>query len=204
VDGAPFLLCAKRDEDLGMHREFGINELIQASFRVMPKEAQPAFASAQKYDLETKDNAADVAIGIATTAAAAIGASPIPFSDALLLAPTQLALIMRIAQIYNISMERATAVALTATAAATSVGKSFVGNLIKLIPGIGTGVGGLITGTVASAMTFGIGRAWKEVCKKIWTGEIDEEMLKNIDFITSLFMGFFKTASSEQLKRNGK
>jgi len=195
VDEKPFILCAEKDEALGMNTEFGIKELVQASFRLVPEYIQEAFGSAQIYDLEIKDLAADKAIKIATTAAASIGAIPVPFADAPGIIAAQTGMMMRIAQIYNLSFDRAFLVALAATSAASSAGRSLVGNLFKFIPLVGTVIGGLITGAVAGSVTFGVGKAWKDICRKFFTGELDQSALEKIDLISSLFLKSYKKNS---------
>ena len=62
------------------------------------------------------------------------------------------------------------------------------------------GVGGAISGSVAASMTYGIGKAWKEISRQIYTGDLSQEILGNIDFITELFLGVFKKSSGKKYK----
>src|SRR5215471_9195281 len=126
-----------------LHR-LGLQELLDATFRVAPQGVAAALTAAQKIDMGRKRAAANKAIGVAVTAAGAAGATPIPFSDAVILVPIQLSMMARISHIYDIKVDKATTAALAATAAATAGGRSLATGLIKLVPGVGAVVGGAI------------------------------------------------------------
>jgi len=200
VNSKPFLVCAEKDNDLGLNAEFGIKDLVDASFRAAPEYVMDSFAAAQIYDLEIKSESVEKAIKIATASATSIGAIPIPFSDAPGIAAAQVGMMMRIAHIYNLSVEKATLVALSATSVASATGKSIVGNLLKFIPGVGSVIGGLITGSIAGSMTYGIGKAWKDICRRVFVGELDETALQNFDFIASIFFKSYKKNSGSKYK----
>lgn len=152
---------------------FGLQELLDATFRVAPSAVEAAITAAQVFDTKRKSDAAHRAITVATTLAAGAGATPIPFSDAALLVPIQLAMMGKIAAVYDIELETATMAALAATTAATQVGRSAAGSLFKLIPVVGWVVGGAISASVASAITVAMGGAWLVICKRAAAGEID-------------------------------
>jgi len=152
---------------------YGLQELLDATFRLAPTVVEAAITAAQRVDMLRKNDAAQKAIALATTLAAGAGATPIPFSDAALLVPIQLAMMGKIAAIYDIELERAAIAALAATTAATQVGRSAAASLFKLIPVAGWVVGGAISASVASAITVAMGGAWHVICKRAYTGEID-------------------------------
>ena len=79
-------------------------------------------------------------------------AIPIPFSDATLLVPIQLGMMAKIAQLYKIKFDRAALMAIASTTAATQVGRATFTGLLKLVPGAGTVVGGVIGAGVASTL----------------------------------------------------
>ncbi len=73
----------------------------------------------------------------------------------------------------------------------SNLGKSLAGGLIKLIPGIGTLIGGVINAGVASLITSALGFAISticfESCKKIANGEsIDMSNVFGIEAIQTL------------------
>ena len=58
-----------------------------------------------------------------------------------------------IAVTYGVEVDRATTAAIAATTAASSGGRILAGSLLKLLPGLGSAVGGAINGAVAATLT---------------------------------------------------
>ena len=162
---------AMADEFTGQ-TAYGLQELLDATFRGAPSGVAHAITAAQRIDFVRKRDRAEVAIKAATGAATTAGASPIPFSDAAILVPIQLAMMASIAVTYGIPIERSTAASIAATAAATTAGRSLVGNLIKFVPGAGTAVAGTVNATVAGTFTYAMGHAWLRVCERLARGEL--------------------------------
>lgn len=171
VGARPFMTNALRDQftDQPAH---GLTDVLQATFRVAPEAVQGALAATQQIDLDLKAREAQKFIGATAAGAAAAAATPIPFSDATVLVPLQLAMMARIAQLYKLKFDRAAMMAVASTSAATVGGRLVVTNLIKLIPGAGTVAGGAISAGVASTFTFTMGQAWLVVCQKAAGGKI--------------------------------
>ncbi|MFT2704393.1 hypothetical protein ACMWP2_01655 [Helicobacter pylori] len=65
--------------------------------------------------------------------------------------------------------------------------KTIVANLIKCIPGVGSVVGAIISGTTATAITEGIGFAYLKALETCFNDEIGEVKLPAMDTIISLF-----------------
>ena len=57
--------------------------------------------------------------------------------------------------------------AIASTTAATQLGRATFTSLIKLIPGAGTIVGGVIGAGVASTFTYAMGQAWLTLCQRV-------------------------------------
>jgi GTP-binding protein EngB required for normal cell division len=83
-----YLTNAKADEFAGLPPH-GLQGLLDATFRAAPQGVQEALTAAQKIDLTRKRASADKAIAAAVASAMAAGATPIPFSDAVILVPLQ-------------------------------------------------------------------------------------------------------------------
>lgn len=192
VGGHPFLTNARADEFSGTPAH-GLQELLDATFRVAPEAVHGALAAAQTIDAKRKAKEAQKHIVIAAGAAAAAAASPIPFSDAAMLVPIQLGMMARIAQIYQIKFERAALLAVASTTAATQVGRATFTGLLKLVPGVGTAAGGAISAGVASTYTFAMGQAWAVVCQRVAAGKFAKagEVIDNRE-LNQLFMDEFK------------
>lgn len=143
----------------------GLKDLIEWSANAIENEDLRAkFIASQMADLEQKRSFAGKIIATATAAAAGIGAAPIPFSDAALLVPVQVAMISKIIDGYGVSSLAHISEAVIGDVIISNLGKSIVSNLLKVIPGIGTLVGGMISAGVASAVTGAIGLAVSEIC----------------------------------------
>lgn len=96
-------------------------------------------------------------IHAAALSAAIIGCSPIPFSDAVLLVPVQLTMMSRLHRIFGKSWSESLGKSLSRELIVVGLGKSAVGNVMKLIPGVGTVAGATVNATVASAITESLG-----------------------------------------------
>ncbi len=147
---------------------FGLQTLLDDTYRVAPLAAQQALTAAQVVDLSRKKKAAAGVVRQSAAAAAVIGATPIPFTDAAFLIPTQVTMIARITAAYGLprNSSRALAVAgsVVLTGGATLVGRSIASNLLKFVPG-GVIAGSAISGTVAATLTTTVGKAWSKVCE---------------------------------------
>lgn len=134
-----------------------------------------AFIASQMMSLKAKREAATARIAFYAAAAAGIGATPIPVSDAALLTPLQITMATNIIHIYGMENFATISKAMIGNIVISNLGKAFAGGLLKLIPGIGTWIGGLINAGVASLITSALGFAISEICydscKKIAKGE---------------------------------
>ncbi|ABL79809.1 MULTISPECIES: DUF697 domain-containing protein [unclassified Nocardioides] len=171
VDGLIHYTMALEDDFTGQ-AAYGLQELLDATFRGAPEGVAHAITAAQRIDFVRKRERAEKAIKAATGAATTAGASPIPFSDAAILVPLQIGMMASIAVTYGVPLERSTAASLAATAAATTAGRSLVTNLVKFVPGAGTMVAAPISATVAGTFTYAMGQAWLRVCERLARGEL--------------------------------
>ncbi|EOL45875.1 YcjF family protein [Enterococcus caccae] len=129
----------------------------------------------------------------ASLTAAIIGCSPIPFSDAILLVPVQLTMMARLHKLFGQSWSESMGKSLGKEIVVVGLGKSAVGNIIKLIPAVGTVTGAAINATVASTITETLG--WVTV-KMLNDGEDIFEQ-------TMTFKGQFQTLF-KAVQRSGK
>ena len=170
------------DEDDTPKKAFGVDTLVEVTAQIVPESAQKAWCNAQKASVELKCSKAQTLV--VTTAAASFGEGyiPLPFSDALALVPTQLAMLAGITAIFGITVSenllKAIVTSLAGTAGATFAGRTIVSNLLKMIPGVGTALGGTISGATAAVLTTALGEAYIEIMKMIAKGEISEKNLE--------------------------
>ncbi len=184
--GAPIMVNALADPFLGAEQH-GLLDLLDASFRCAPEDAAEALVAAQKIDPARKAAAAQKVVRSAAAAATAAGFTPIPFADAAVLVPIQVGMMARLANIYDIPVQRATVASLAATTVTTQAGRAAATGLLKLVPGVGTVVGGAITGGVAGTVTMAVGTAWHRVCigmaegkYQTVSGTLDSAMIRKV------------------------
>ena len=134
----------------------------------------------------------------ASLTAAIIGCSPIPFSDAFLLVPVQLTMMSRLHKIFGQSWSESLGKSLSRELIVVGLGRGAVGNILKLIPAVGTVAGAAINATVASTITESLG--WVTV-KMLNDGEdiFDQAMSFKGQFDT-----LFKTLQNSNKSSNKK
>ena len=177
-------------EDIPEIGTLELNDLIKWSLDMLPEGLKLAFLSAQKINLEEKKKAAKSAIIKHTSGAGLIGMTPIPFADAPLLLTNQAGMFARIMFIYDMADMLKQVQALIGSFGIGSListsGIWLVGQIMKIVPILGTLTGAVVSGTVASAITAAIGFAISEVCYKmsLYVLDGDTEGLKT--FINGL------------------
>jgi len=158
------VLAADRTIDGAVVKEkFGVKELAELSYELLPDAQKRAFAAAQKVSEELRKRAAITAITFASAAAGAAGAIPIPIADAAILVPIQITMFKGIANAYGVVFKGddfTSIVALIIPGVATKAGKAAVVSLLKLVPGVGVAVS-VVSGSVAAAMTAALGAAFQ-------------------------------------------
>lgn len=149
---------------------FGLQDLLDATYQVVPEAAASALTAAQVVDIDRKRKAARSIINQAVAVAGGVGAAPIPFADAALLVPNQVTMIARITAAYGLPIDKSRALAVTGsialTGGATLAGRYAVTTLLKAIPG-GAIVGSVVSAGVASVFTKAVGMAWARVCEHV-------------------------------------
>lgn len=158
---------------------FGLKELVERTFGLLPHKVYTAFNNAQQIDIERKGRAARRWARRYIVTTFGVGFTPIPFSDATVLVPMQIGMMAHITAIFGISMDQATALgilgAIGGTGSATYLGRLIVSNMVKFIPGIGSVAGGMISGTTASIITTALAMSYIEVLTFIATAEAKGE-----------------------------
>ena len=137
--------------DSGITVPEGLDELYAWSLAHLEESRRDAFVISCHRGFDEKYRIARKWVSAAATAAAGTAFSPVPFSDAAVITPIQLALFAKTLALYK------TLVPL--------IGKSLAGNLIKLIPGAGSVIGGIINAGVAGSLTYGTGMALNKSCR---------------------------------------
>lgn len=186
-------------------KAYGLDRLIDVMSESLPDELQDTLQNVQKASLESKKKHSQAAVVTAVAAAFGEGFAPIPFSDAAVLIPTQVAMIASITTIFGMEVNKSLLTGFVSstlgTAGATVLGKTIVSNLIKLIPGVGTVVGGLISGSTASLLTTALGEAYIILMEMIYKGELKAEDLYSDDGKNTISK-IFKNELKKDRKKN--
>ncbi|GAA7135680.1 hypothetical protein ID0302_09190 [Helicobacter pylori] len=176
----------------------GLEELVDETEKCLSdaiKNKKRHFLSIQKANIQARKQAmieeCKTIIHVASGAAGAAGAIPIPFSDAFAIAPIQAGMIYKMNDAFGVDMEKSVGASLITgllgVTAVAQVGRTLVNGLFKLIPSVGSVVGAVISGTTAVAITEGIGFAYLKVLETCFNDETGEVKLPAMDTIKFLF-----------------
>ncbi|WRE99199.1 DUF697 domain-containing protein [Helicobacter pylori] len=173
----------------------GLKELVAETEKCLSdakENKRRHFLSIQKANIQKRKQAmieeCKTIIHVASGAAGAAGLIPIPFSDALAIAPIQAGMIYKMNDAFGMDLEESVAASLIAgllsVTAVAQVGRTLVNGFLKFIPVVGSVAGG----ATAVAITEGIGFAYLKVLEKRFNDETGEVNLPGeVGMITSLF-----------------
>lgn len=162
------ILTSTRNKD-GKGAGHGLGELVAETLALSPEDEKDAFRIAQRLNLPWKREMARPVIMGAATAAAGAAAVPLIITDAVTLAPIQLAMMGRISAIYDLELKTMMSAGALAQLGVQFAGKALASSFLKLIPGAGS----VINAGVAAALTAATGEAWMRLCEQVHTGKID-------------------------------
>lgn len=205
VQIVPVLAADVDIDDEFVVKAYGMDTLIDIVNNVIPEALRNTLAAVQKANLKMKKRKANAIVAASAAAAAATGAIPIPFTDAAVLVPEQIGMIASITAVFGIPVEKATVTALLSatigTVGTTVMGKTVVSGLLKMIPGVGTVAGGVISASVAAALTAALGEAYIAIMMMVSRGEMKVSDL-DTDEGKAKITQIFKTKLG--IKRNAK
>ena len=142
----------------------GLENLVDITMTLVPESQRDALAAAQRVSIDHKLQRAHAIVVSLALSAGGVGATPIPFSDAVAIVPIQVTMLASISAVWGLPTTTAylgTLVSGAITGAGgTLIGRAAAAELLKLIPGVGTVVGGAINAGVASALTTAFGEAY--------------------------------------------
>ncbi|GAA9002719.1 hypothetical protein Taitung16_12970 [Helicobacter pylori] len=155
------------------------------------KNKEKHFLLIQKANIQARKQAmidkSKTIIHLASGAAGGVGLIPIPFSDALAIAPIQAGMIYKMNDAFGVKIEDSVAASLITgllgVTAVAQVGRTLVNGLLKFIPVVGSVAGG----ATAAVITEGIGFAYLKVLEKCFNDETGEVKLPAMDTIKFLF-----------------
>ncbi|WQY40212.1 DUF697 domain-containing protein [Helicobacter pylori] len=173
----------------------GLKELVDETKKCLidaKKNKEKHFLLIQKANIQERKQAmieeCKTIIHVASGAAGAAGLIPIPFSDALAIAPIQAGMIYKMNDAFGMDLDKSVGASLVAgllsVTAVAQVGRTLVSGFLKFIPVVGSVAGG----ATAAVITEGIGFAYLKVLEKCFNDETGEVNLPDeVGMITSLF-----------------
>ncbi|WP_374555103.1 YcjF family protein [Aquitalea pelogenes] len=179
----------------------GLDSLIDATLELLPEAQKRAYANALstriRRGLEVKKRQAEKEVNIAAGLAATAGATPIPFSDAVVLVPIQVGMLAKIGVTFGMEISTAALTTIVTSvlgaSAATLAGRAIVSGLLKLIPVVGSVAGGAVAGTTAALITKALGNAYVSALFEFCSTHPGEEI--DIALITSALKDAISSAT---------
>ena len=176
IQVVPVLAGSYEIKGLGTAPAYGLDVLIQVMEEALPEELMDTLQNVQIASLKSKKLRAQAAVATAALAAAGEGAAPLPFADCAMMIPTQLGMIASITVIFGFNVSKSIITALLSSTigsgGATVLGKTVVSNILKLIPGAGSVLGGAISAGTAGVITAALGEAYIGVMELVFKGDM--------------------------------
>jgi uncharacterized protein (DUF697 family)/GTPase SAR1 family protein len=193
------------DEDIRIPTS-GLESLVATTYEILPEAVRRSFINAQKVDLDFKVKAAMKWISVYATGTFTTGFAPIPFSDAAILVPIQIGMLAHITAIFGVSISKGLISAIIGSiggsGGAAMLGRYIVANMLKLIPIVGTAVGGTISGTTAAMITVALAVAYTNVMKVVARNEYDGKRISNEEIAEMIKNQFQKELKKDRRGMN--
>lgn len=204
VNSTPLIVESEDyDEEPTIFPISGLGKLVEMTAMAFPegkKNATRAFNKAQEIEsqrrLQAMQDDASTIVHLASAAAGTAGASPIPGSDAPIIAAVQSTMIYKINSAFELNTKDSNTTAIITgilgVTAIAQVGKTIVSNTLKFIPGIGSIAGGAISATTAIAITEAIGHAYIKILTSYYNEATrNVELPVDTDTILTAFNTYF-------------
>ena len=165
-----------------------LQALVTLSMHSLPQSYRDAFLSAQLVDLKSKQARAQTVIHSAAASAAAIGAVPIPFSDAILITPIQFTMIAALAVVYGLPNEGVKVA--VAPFIAEVIGVLSASSLAKLLPGLGSAIQSSMAFTLTEVIGQLVGNWMMRCCTARSQGQPLPEFQLPLDELAQMLKGY--------------
>lgn len=183
-----------------IQKAYGGESLIEIMGEVLGDELNNTLQNVQIVSIDHKVKRAHKIVAGTIAGSFAEGFSPIPFSDAILLVPTQIGMIAAITVVFGKKIDDAVLTAFISSVLGTSgttiAGKTATSNILKFLPGVGTVIGGVISGSTAGILTMALGEAYIQLLRKMALGEIESD-----DFTSDEVMNEMKNEFKKELNK---
>ena len=150
----------------------GISALIETTVRLLPESIHTARQDVAEFELRRKRSMARGIVAASTAAGVAVGAVPMPISDALILTPVETSMIGALAKVYGIGSNSASKqlVATILEAGTVSMAAKAAIGALKAVPGINLAAS-VLNAAIAGSVVAIIGEGTAHVFERIHRGE---------------------------------
>jgi len=162
----------------------GIPELIDATNELMPEGIKAGAHDIASFKLMRMRVMAHSLVGASTTGGAVVGAVPVPFADAMILAPLEIAMINALSRIYGINKNEGAKLFIDSIVKVGTVGavaKLAISSL-KAIPGVNSGAS-VLNAIIAGSIVAALGQASIYAFEQIYLGK---KSVNDIDWVEKL------------------
>ena len=176
----------------------GITELIDATNKVMPEGIRASVDDVATFKLKRRRSFAQSIVGTSTAAGVVVGAVPIPFADALILTPVEIAEVNAIATVYGIKKDESANKFLNSIVEVGTIGAAAKAAIsgIKAIPGINLAAS-VINTVIAGSMIATLGEGAIYAFEQVYLGE---KTTDDIDWVKKIIEAKFTNTFVEKVK----
>lgn len=153
----------------------GLAELCKKTLACAPEAKKIKVDNRNRLVLQQKRYTANIFTSGATITAIAVGATPIPFADSLILVPLETGLAKKILKIYDIDFNGDLIAAIIGSTAITNIAKAVISSL-KAVPIAGQ----IINAVVAGFFVEALGESLIALSEAIYTKKINKEKIDEI------------------------
>lgn len=176
----------------------GISELIETTNSLMPEDFKAAEKYLSKFILNRKRILAQSVVTAAAAAGVVVGAVPIPFSDAVLLTPTEITEVNAVARIYGIGRDEKSKQFLNTIVEVGTIGtaaKALI-SALKAVPGINLGASAM-NAVIAGVIVAGLGEGSIYAFEQVYLGN---KAISDIDWVKKLIESKLSVAVAEKAR----
>ena len=159
----------------------GITELIDATNELMPEGVKAAENDISNFKFNRKRVLSQSIVGVSTTAGVVVGAVPVPFADAMILSPIEVAEINALAQVCGINKNEESKQffnSIVEVGTVSTAAKAVISGL-KAIPGVNLAVG-IVNAIIAGSFVAAIGEGTIYAFEQVYLGK---KTVEDIDWV---------------------
>lgn len=178
---------------------YGITRLIERTNELLPEGIQAAKNDIADYNLSVTRRFAHGSVITAATAAAVVGAVPVPVADAMLLGPIEIAMVNGLASLYRVNKDdqsKKFISSIVEVGTVSTVAKTAIAAL-KTIPGINLGAS-VINAVIAAAIVIALGEGSIYAFEQVYLGK---KTLDDIDWVKKVIESKLTTGFIDAVRK---